>query len=171
MPRETDAYSELLSEARAHLADSGISEADAADAGVFPCANARSLDAGFANAPALAFAYHDINGSPVQFEHRHGTRPFYRLRYLVDSAHRGFVRKPLPRYVQAARSGVHAYFPMTRIFRWADIADKPEEPVVITEGEKKALKASLDGFPTIGLSGVWCFKRDGQLLPDRKSVV
>ena len=166
MPKETDAYSELLSQARAHLADSGISEADAADAGIFPCANARSLDAGFSNAPALVFTYHDINGDAVQREDQLGIRPFHRLRYLADSTQRGFVRKPLPRYVQAAGSGVHAYFPMTQVFSWADIATSPEEAVLITEGEKKALKACLDGFPTIGLSGVWCFKRDGQLMPE-----
>lgn len=166
MPSDDPASQDLCDRARAHLRESGITEADAAHAGVLPYASARSVDAGFANAPALAFAYHDINGDPVRFEHRYGTRPFNRLRYLADSAQRGFVRKPLPRYVQAAGSGVHAYFPMTRIFRWADIAAKPEDPVVITEGEKKALKACLEGFPTIGLSGVWCFKRDGQLLPE-----
>ena len=166
MAKSYEADNYLFEAARAHLKESGISEAEAADAGVFPCANARSLDAGFANAPALAFVYHEINGNPVQFEHRVGSRPFCRLRYLADSAQRGFARQPLPRYVQAAGSGVHAYFPMIRIFRWDDIAAKPEEPVVITEGEKKALKACLDGFPTIGISGVWCFKRDGQLLPE-----
>ncbi|MGE5445246.1 MAG: DUF3854 domain-containing protein [Ignavibacteriales bacterium] len=29
---------------------------------------------------------------------------------------------------------------------------------MFTEGEKKAAKATLEGFPTIGLSGVWNFK-------------
>ena len=166
MLKDDSTESALFERARAQLKDSGITEAEAADAGIFPCPDARSVDVGFANAPALAFAYHGINGDPVQFEHRHGTRPFYRLRYLADSAQLGFVRKRLPRYVQAAGSGVHAYFPMTRMFRWANIATSPEEPVLITEGEKKALKACLDGFPTIGLSGVWCFKRDALLLPE-----
>lgn len=37
----------------------------------------------------------------------------------------------------------------------------PDQPIFITEGEKKAVKATKDGFPTIGLSGVWNFK-DGK---------
>lgn len=156
----------LFDAARKHLEESGISENDAAHAGVIPCASARSIDVGFANAPALAFAYYDINGDPVLFEHRNGTRPFHRLRYLVGSAQHGFARQPLPRYVQAAASGVHAYFPTTRAFSWANITDCSDAPVLITEGEKKALKACLDGFTTIGLSGVWCFKRNGHFLPE-----
>jgi P4 family phage/plasmid primase-like protien len=31
----------------------------------------------------------------------------------------------------------------------------PTTPLLITEGEKKAAKAQQDGFPTVGLSGVW----------------
>jgi P4 family phage/plasmid primase-like protien len=110
--------------------------------------------------------YYDINGDPVQYESRSGPGHFVRLRYLEDSATNGFSRKSLPRYVQAAGSGVHAYFPMTRNFHWADIAAAAETPLIITEGEKKALKGCLERFPTIGLGGVWCFKRDGQLLPE-----
>lgn len=34
----------------------------------------------------------------------------------------------------------------------------PDKFVFITEGEKKAAKANLEGFPCIGLSGVWNFK-------------
>ena len=36
----------------------------------------------------------------------------------------------------------------------AAIADK-SRPLFVTEGEKKALKGTQEGFPTIGLSGVW----------------
>jgi putative DNA primase/helicase len=38
----------------------------------------------------------------------------------------------------------------------------PSRPLLITEGEKKAAKAQEEGFPTIGLSGVWSWvaKRD-----------
>lgn len=34
----------------------------------------------------------------------------------------------------------------------------PDKPVYLVEGEKKATKATLEGFPCIGLSGVWSFK-------------
>ncbi len=43
----------------------------------------------------------------------------------------------------------------------------PDKPIFITEGEKKAAKATLDGFPCIGLSGVWNFKdSENEFLPE-----
>lgn len=43
----------------------------------------------------------------------------------------------------------------------------PDKPIFITEGEKKAAKATIDGFPCIGLSGVWCFKNsENDFLPE-----
>lgn len=171
MPENHSAESTLFERARAHLKESGISEAQAMAAGIMPYQSARSLDRGFADVPALVFAYHDIHGQPVIAPHRDGPRPFVRLRYLADSARNGFVRKSLPRYTQAAGSGVHAYFPMTDAFQWADISTAPGAALIITEGEKKALKACLDGFATIALSGVWCFRREGQLLPELAQFV
>jgi hypothetical protein len=40
---------------------------------------------------------------------------------------------------------------------WAVIKD-PKAPLHITEGEKKCLKANLEGIPCIGLAGVWSWK-------------
>jgi len=34
----------------------------------------------------------------------------------------------------------------------------PDKPIFFVEGEKKCVKATLEGYPCIGLSGVWCFK-------------
>lgn len=43
----------------------------------------------------------------------------------------------------------------------------PDKPIFITEGEKKAAKATLDGFPCVGLSGVWNFKdSENEFLPE-----
>jgi hypothetical protein len=43
----------------------------------------------------------------------------------------------------------------------------PDKPVFITEGEKKAAKATLEGFPCVGLSGVWNFKdSENEFLPE-----
>lgn len=39
-------------------------------------------------------------------------------------------------------------------------------PIYITEGEFKALKLTQEGFPCIGLPGIWGFSRDRKLLPD-----
>ncbi len=43
----------------------------------------------------------------------------------------------------------------------------PDKPIFITEGEKKAAKATKAGFPSIGLSGVSCFKdSENEFLPE-----
>ncbi len=43
-------------------------------------------------------------------------------------------------------------------------------PLYITEGEFKALKLTQEGFPCIGLSGVWGFSRNKKLLPDFDNI-
>lgn len=43
----------------------------------------------------------------------------------------------------------------------------PDKPIYITEGEKKAAKATLEGFPCIGLGGVWMSgDKENDLLPE-----
>ena len=43
----------------------------------------------------------------------------------------------------------------------------PDKPIFITEGEKKAAKATLEGFPCVGLSGAWNFKdSENEFLPE-----
>jgi len=43
----------------------------------------------------------------------------------------------------------------------------PDKPIFFTEGEKKAAKATIEGFPCIGLSGIWCFKdKENDFLPE-----
>lgn len=53
---------------------------------------------------------------------------------------------------------------------WTVIKDS-RQPLVITEGEKKTLKANLEGIPCLGLAGVWSWKTrdldgDSRPLPD-----
>ncbi|HEX3035421.1 MAG TPA: DUF3854 domain-containing protein, partial [Thermodesulfobacteriota bacterium] len=48
----------------------------------------------------------------------------------------------------------------------------PDKPIFITEGEKKSVKASIEGFPCIGLSGVWNFKdSENDFLPELGNFV
>jgi putative DNA primase/helicase len=73
---------------------------------------------------------------------------------------------------------VRVYFPPAAAHVYADVT----VPLLITEGEKKALKATQDGFPTVGLAGVasWSKRRprdeDGnpqgerKLLPDLQQL-
>jgi hypothetical protein len=59
------------------------------------------------------------------------------------------------KYLTPIGEGNHLYIPPNVSQRvLADIS----VPLILTEGEKKSLKGSQEGFPTIGLSGVFCFK-------------
>ncbi|MGE5446103.1 MAG: DUF3854 domain-containing protein [Ignavibacteriales bacterium] len=60
------------------------------------------------------------------------------------------------KYLSPKDGGNHAYI----LPQVQEIAKdyKPDRALFFTEGEKKAVKATLEGFPTIGLSGVWNFK-------------
>ena len=83
---------------------------------------------------------------------------FYRLRYLEEPD--GFdeqTEKKALRYVQPPESGVCAYFP-TNQKDWAKILKDSSVPLVITEGEFKAAKSCKEGYPTIGLGGVYSFR-------------
>lgn len=65
----------------------------------------------------------------------------------------------------------------SRIFRPIDLPceflENINYPLIITEGEKKAIKAVDDGFSCIAIAGVWCWKSkktsDG-IIPDLKKI-
>lgn len=78
--------------------------------------------------------------------------PFYRLRYLRP----GGDAKDDVRYTNEPMAGVVAYFPPS--VDWPSIVDDFNQTLIITEGELKAAKACKEGFPTIGLGGVWNFR-------------
>ncbi|MGE5443209.1 MAG: DUF3854 domain-containing protein [Ignavibacteriales bacterium] len=69
------------------------------------------------------------------------------------------------KYLSPKDRGNHAYI----LPQVAEVAKSynPDKPIFITEGEKKAAKATIDGFPCIGLSGIRNFKdSEKDLLPD-----
>ena len=62
---------------------------------------------------------------------------------------------------------MRAYIPPNS---WEALKDSTT-PVIITEGEKKAAKADQEGFPSIGLAGVYCFRdRSHDLIPDLEMI-
>ena len=82
-------------------------------------------------------------------------KPFYRLRYLetptdFDSLS---TKKPV-RYVQEPNTAPVAYYPQN-FDDWPGLCKNVDEPLIITEGELKAAKACKEGFPTLGLGGVY----------------
>lgn len=94
---------------------------------------------------------------------------FYRVR-LLGKANGFQLAKPI-RYLQPPHSGVRAYLPRVAKLDWLKTLANPEQPLIITEGEFKALSACLHGFPTIGLGGVenWRSAREGKQLIDELS--
>lgn len=105
--------------------------------------------------PAIKIPYFGVDGKPLSSWTGHPQ--FYRLRYL-DTANdfsKLTTEKP-KRYVQEPDSGVCAYYP--RNADWLEIALDVTIPLLITEGELKAAKACKEGFPCIGLGGVYNFR-------------
>lgn len=153
--------------AAADLARSGIPVAEAERSGMFYAPSASRLCPAFDDVPALAIPYFSTRGELQRYVNGDGREhPFCRVRYLAPRRAQGFVRAKQLRYSQPPGSGVRAYFPPC--LDWLAIAFDAKEPVIVTEGEKKALAASLAGFPTIALGGVWSFSvaRTPDLLPE-----
>ncbi len=68
------------------------------------------------------------------------------------------------RYLTKKGEGNRLYVPS--LLPSAVLSD-PSIPLVITEGEKKTLKACQEGIRCVGLAGVWCWKTkiDGKSVP------
>lgn len=79
--------------------------------------------------------------------------PFYRIRYLeLPNDFSALTKKP-PRYVQIPDTAPVAYYAGNQ--DWKELVKDPDQPLIITEGELKAAKACKEGFPTVGLGGVY----------------
>jgi len=87
----------------------------------------------------LAIPFTDANGKPTGY-----------VRLKPDRPRKGKDGKPV-RYESPKGSSNLAYFPPGTPTALPDVST----PLGITEGEKKATKADQDGFPCIGLVGVW----------------
>jgi hypothetical protein len=74
------------------------------------------------------------------------------------------------KYGQPLGSHVRAYFPPSL----AEALQDPSRSLLLTEGEKKALKLTQEGFPTIGLGGMWNFREKelpaDALIPELEAV-
>ena len=79
--------------------------------------------------------------------------PFYRIRYTERANDFGYQAKKEVRYMQPPNTAPCAYYPQNT--DWLPILNDTSTPILITEGELKAAKASKEGFPTIGLGGVY----------------
>lgn len=139
------------------LESSGLTVEQGAALGMYDVGNAAAEYKAFEAKPALVIPYYDTDGKPLK---AHPTWPeFYRIRYLgkdVSFTDATGAKKPL-RYSQPGDTGVCAYFP--QLADWKAISKDYTQSICITEGELKAAKATAEGFPTIGLGGVFNFRR------------
>lgn len=72
-----------------------------------------------------------------------------------------------PKYLVKKDSGNHLYIPA----KVRPILKDLSTPLYITEGEKKALKATQEGLPCIAISGLWNWSNGNkELLPDFNQI-
>jgi hypothetical protein len=143
------------------LRRSGLSEDDAEAAGLEPLTRTETRRlTGLVTCASASYRlpYRDLDGELTDL---------FRLRFfrpLKFSDPNGNAKER--RYWQPAKSEPGLYLPPGP--DWAKLAKDPHSPLTITEGEKKALKATKDGELTAGLGGIWNWrakKRDIDLLP------
>ncbi len=112
-----------------------------------------SAKAALAMGPCLAFPFFAADGAPATWLRRdektgsETTLPFVRFKPDRPRTSKGRVIK----YESPLGSGNRAYFPPGV----GAVLTDPTKELLLVEGEKKALAGTQDGFPTIGLSGVW----------------
>lgn len=125
-------------------------------AGVGITDDASEIADGFYPRPAIVLPYHDESGAPTGFR---------RVRYF-DPPEVGGVRKKAIRYQQPKGTAPEVYLPRAAGHDWHMILADPQHPLIITEGEIKALSVmSNTGIPTMGLGGVFMFADNKSMLP------
>jgi hypothetical protein len=160
MPRKQKARAAVNARTRElfteKLASSGLDFEDAELLGLetIEAEEVQQIHAVWPNKPAIKINYFDAFGDPVADVPK--APPFFRLRFLGQgTSFKDMAGKEL-RYVQLPDTAPCAYLP--RSYAWGDVLPDVGTSVIITEGELKAAKACKEGFPTIGLGGVWNFR-------------
>ena len=114
--------------------------------------NTQRLHQNWNASPSLKINYHNPDGTPMIDPIT--KEPFYRLRYLKTlQGFKDLTQKPV-RYVQKPHTLPSVYYPQNQS-DWPTICADPNHPLIITEGELKAAKSCKEGFPAIGVGGVY----------------
>jgi putative DNA primase/helicase len=155
---------ELIELCTKKLASSGISKERAETLGMKPMPAKTIKSMGYWKAwggmPALLIPYLDpFSGELV----RRNNVDMHRVRCLREPP---APPKDFPKYLQPAKTGAVAYFPMVDTIDWPKVLNDPTAPLIITEGELKATCAALRGFTTLAIGGVWNFRKGEALLPE-----
>ena len=145
-----------------HLADlraSGISDQTIRTAGLCSAPAAATGLLGFHDSPALVFPYPE-----------HGAY----IRIKPDQPRTDREGKAI-KYESPRGSRNHLYVPHNTRARFRGMGE-PVQVVIITEGEKKAVKADQDGFATVSVPGVWGWRTclselTGISWPGRQAII
>ena len=152
--KKPTASSRAVELAERKLASSGLTLEDATRFGIeiLDGAGTQQLGEQFQPLCSLKLNYFDLKGKPIA-DWPQGP-PFYRVRYL-EQAHdfASITTAKERRYTQPRGTMPVACYP--RGVEWEKLAKDVEQPVIITEGELKAMKSCKEGFPAIGLGGVY----------------
>lgn len=147
----------------------GLTGEQAADAGLFEVDNAADIYPDFDAVPAIVIPYYNPDRSLASFERGGEATAFCRVRYMADPRPRGFTKQKPKRYAQPGKSGTRVYFP--RCLDWRHLVADVQEPLIITEGEAKALVAAYAGLPCMALGGVFNFMAGVEdLLPELEAI-
>lgn len=141
---------------RAKCAASGLTEADAATSGLtgLSAAATAALHPSFQAVRSLLIPYYDPRTPGAPLADWPNCPQFYRVRYLETPASFAALTTAKPvRYVQRPETRPVAYY--SPLYDWITCLTDPDQPVILTEGELKAAKATREGFPAIGLGGVY----------------
>jgi Domain of unknown function (DUF3854)/Family of unknown function (DUF5906) len=146
MPQSDSKFTILFTK---KLESSGLSRKDASVLKMSVMTGAQMKQFGLPEGYAIKIPYFTPDGR---------TTDFIRFRYLEDTRN-GFERdadaKPL-RYIQRAGTINELYLPS--VIDWQAVCGDVSIPLILTEGELKSACACINGIPTIGLGGVWCFR-------------
>ncbi|MFZ4548245.1 MAG: CHC2 zinc finger domain-containing protein [Bacteroidales bacterium] len=106
--------------------------------------------------------YYDLEGKPVMYLKPKSTKAeqLYRVRWQNPDLHRDKFGRPA-KYASPYGSGSHLFIPesLRQIYK----ERRPFKRLFIQEGEKKALKASLHGLPSVGVMGIQNIASAGRL--------
>ncbi|MCB1149924.1 DUF3854 domain-containing protein, partial [bacterium] len=146
----------LYEKAVEYITARAVPESAAGAAGIGIVDDAKAVDEGFYPRPALVLNYHDAAGAQTGFR---------RVRYF-DPPETGGVRKKAIRYQQPKGTAPEVYLPRVAGRDWQQILADPAQPLIITEGEIKALSVMFNtGVATMGLGGVFMFADNKAVLP------
>lgn len=67
-----------------------------------------------------------------------------------------------PKYRPSEGLGNVFFYPHVNSLNWSEIAKDTSVRIFITEGEKKATKLTIEGYPCIGLFGVHCWLKKNE---------